>query len=163
MPGNTDRLFQREAHGIIGNRVHVSQHFRGQASVILKAGCDIIDVVFSLDDGLAGVAGFELSQHRQVLPDFVRETEKNPATLLRGGRGPGTVVKGGFRRRHGTAYVVGIRIRNLSDYFFAGRVVNGESLGRLAVDPLAVDIHLISADFSFHSAWHGIPPAISFT
>src|SRR4029077_4810308 len=38
--------------------------------------------------------------------------------------------------------------------FFRGWVIDWKCLIRLAVDPLAVDVHLISANLGLNSAWH---------
>ena len=104
--------------------------------------------------GLPRVAGFEFGQHGQVLANLVGQTEENAAAFLGGGGGPWAIFEGGFGGGDGAVHVVGIGVWNLRDDFFARGIVDGEGLGGLAVDPFAVDVHLISADVGFHSTGH---------
>ena len=154
LPRNADRLFEGQAHGVVGNGIHVSQNLGGQATVIFEAGGDVVDVKFGFDDGLAAVAGFEFRQHDGVLSYFFCETEEHATALLCGCGSPRAIFECGFRGGRGAVYVFGISVGDLGDYFFSGGVVNGECLARFAVHPLAVNVHLISANFGFHSTGH---------
>ena len=151
---DADRFLERKAHGVVGNRIHVSENFGGQSAVVLKAGGNVGDVVFRFDDRLAGVAGFQFRQHRQVLADLFGETEEHAAAFLRRRGRPRAIFEGGFGGGDGAVHVVGVGVRGLRDHFFAGGIVDRESLVGLAVDPLAVDVELVGAYVGFHSAGH---------
>ncbi len=62
LAGDADRLAQREAHRVVGNRQHVAVNLRGEAAVVLEAGRDVRDVVLRFDDRLAGVARLEIGE-----------------------------------------------------------------------------------------------------
>ena len=83
LAGDADRLLERQAHGVVGNRIHVSQNLCGQAAVVLEAGGDVGDIVFGFDDRLAGVAGFQFGQHGRVLANLLGEPEEHAAAFLR--------------------------------------------------------------------------------
>ena len=151
---DSDRFLERKAHGVVGDRIHISKNFCGEAAVVLEAGGYISDVIFRFDDRLAGVAGFQFRQHGGVLADLFGETEEHAAAFL-GSRGrPRTIFKGGFGGGDGAVHVVGIGVRGLRDHFFAGGIVDRKSLVGLAVNPLAIDVELIGAYVGFHSAGH---------
>ncbi len=154
LSGDADGLFQRERHGVVGNGIYVAENFGGEPAVVFEAGGGVVDIEFGLDDRLAGVAGFELGQHRQVLTNLVGETEKNAATFLGRSGGPCAVFKGGFRGGDGAVHVVGIGVWNLGDDFLARGIVDGEGFRGLAIDPFTIDVHLISADVGFDSTRH---------
>ncbi len=147
LSGDADRLFERKGHRIVGNWIHVTDNFGGEAAVIFEAGGGVVDVELGLDDGLAGVAAFEFGERGKIAADFFRETEQDSAAFLRGGARPRTFFKSGLGRGYGTVDVVGAGVGDLRDYFFRGGIVDGERLRGCARDPFAVDVHLISADF----------------
>ena len=62
LPGDADRLAQREAHRVVGHRDDVAVNLRRQAAVVLEAGGDVGDVELGFDDRLAGVARLELGE-----------------------------------------------------------------------------------------------------
>ena len=80
IPGNdlacdADGFAQRKAKRVGGDRIHVAHYFVREAAVIFKTGGHIRDVKFGFDNGLAGVARFQLRKHGGVLADFFRELE----------------------------------------------------------------------------------------
>ncbi len=64
------------------------------------------------------------------------------------------MFKSGFGGGNRPIHILGVRIGNLRDHLFGGRIVNRKCLVRVAVNPLAIDIHLISANIRFNAAWH---------
>ena len=154
MSSDADRFFEGETHGIIGDRVNVAKDLGRESAVVFEASCHIVDVELSFDNWLAAVASFEFSQHGRILANFFGETEEHTPALLGGGGRPGTVVKGSLGGGDGTIHVVNIGIGNLREDLFIRGIIDGESLIGPAVDPVAIYIHLISADFGFYSGWH---------
>src|ERR1700730_8936943 len=125
---DSDRFLECEAHGVVRNRIHISENFCGEAAVVLKAGGDVRNVVFRFNDRLARVAGFQLRQHGRVLANLVCQTEEHSSAFLRCGGRPGTVFKSGFGGSNCAVYVVSIGLRSLRDHFFAGGIVDRKSL-----------------------------------
>ncbi len=154
LSGDADGLLEGKADGVVGHRIHRSLNLGGQAAVILEAGGGIGDVEFGLDDGFAGVAGFEFGKHGSILPNLIGQTEKHAAALLGGSSCPGAVFERGLGGGNGAIDVIGIAVGNLGNDLFRGGVVNRKRLVRLAVDPLAVHVHLISPDISFDPTGH---------
>jgi hypothetical protein len=70
LSGDADRLFERKGHRVVGNGIHVADHFGGEAAVVLEAGGGIVDIEFGFDDGLAGVAAFEFGESGKIGADF---------------------------------------------------------------------------------------------
>src|SRR5205809_706060 len=62
LSGDTDRLAQGQAHGVVGHRQHLAVNLRREAPVILETGRDIGDVELGLGYRLAAVPGLELGQ-----------------------------------------------------------------------------------------------------
>src|SRR6202011_5749844 len=89
-----------------------------------------------------------------VLANLFGETEQHPAALLGGGSGPRSILEGGLGGGDGTVHVVRVGVGRLRNDFFGRRIVDGESLGRFAIDPLSVNVELIGTDFGLHSAGH---------
>src|SRR5438270_3176631 len=158
LSSNTNRLFEREAHGIVRHRIYRPNNLRGESAIVFEAGSRIREIVFSLDDRLARVAALKLGQRRKVLTDFVGHAKQYAATLLSGRRRPWPVFKGRFCRRHRAIHVVSSSVRRLGDHFFGRRIVDRKSLRRLAWHPLTIDKHLIRFHVSFYSAGHDSPP-----
>src|SRR5581483_2048704 len=78
----------------------------------------------------------------------------NSPSFLRGGLSPGPIFKGSFCGSDRAVHVIRVRVRNLRNHVFGGRVIDSESLLRTALHPLAIDVHLISAYLSLYSGWH---------
>src|SRR5229473_873371 len=132
---------------------------RNTGKPIVEAEYDInvVDVVFRFDDWLASVAGFEFGQRGCVLANLVGEAKEHTAAFLSGSGCPRTILKGGFRGSDGAVHVVRVCLGGLCDYFFAGGIVDGKSLVRLAINPLAIDVELISSYIGFYSTRHVTP------
>ena len=128
MSGNTNRLFERKAHGVVGNRVHVADDFGGEASVVFEAGGDVVDVEFGFDDRLAGVAAFEFCERGQVRANFFGETEEDAAALLRRCGRLRAFFEGGLGGGDSAVHIVGGGVGDLGDCFFGGGIVYGEGL-----------------------------------
>ena len=154
LPCNADRFFHGEADCVVGHRVHEAKNLRGQAAVILEASRGVVDVVFSFDNRLAGVAALELGQHREVLANLVGQAEQNPTALLRRSCRPRALCEGSLGGGHYTIDVVGVRVRHLRNDFFGSRIVDGEGFRGLARDPFPVDVHLVRFDFGLDSTGH---------
>ena len=156
LSGNADRLFERKAHRIVGNGIHIADNFGREPAVIFEAGGDIVEVVLGFDDRLAGVAAFEFGERGQIGANFFGQAEQHAAALLRGCRRPRAFFESGLGSGDGAVHVVGRGVRNLGDYFFGRRIVDRESFRGLARDPFAVDEHLISLYFGLDSAGHAL-------
>ena len=154
MSGNADRFFEREAHGVIRNRIHIADDFGGESAVVFETGGNVVEIVLSLDDGFAGVAAFEFGERGQVLPDFVGKAEQNAASLLRGRGRPWAFFESGLGRGDGAIDVVGRGVGHLGDHFLGRGIVDREGLRGLARDPFAIDEHLVGLDFRLNSARH---------
>src|ERR1700731_213291 len=61
--------------------------------IIFTTGCHIGDVVFRLNDGLAGVTRFEFGQTCRVLSNFLREFKQDASAVLRSRFRPGAAIK----------------------------------------------------------------------
>ena len=83
LPGDADRLAQRQAHRVVGHRDDVAVDLGRQAAVVLEAGRDVGDVEFRLDDRLAGVARLELGELVGALADDPGDLEQDAAAVLR--------------------------------------------------------------------------------
>src|SRR5206468_4676167 len=83
LPGDADRLAQREAHRIVGYRDDIPVNLRRQPAVILEAGRDVRDVELGLDDRFAGVARFELSELAGPAAHDLRQLEEYATAILR--------------------------------------------------------------------------------
>ena len=83
LPGDADRLAQREAHRVVGHRDDVAVNLRREAAVVLEARRDVGDVELGLDDRLAGVARLELGELVGALAHDLRELEQDAAAILR--------------------------------------------------------------------------------
>ena len=59
LPADADRLFQRQAERLVGNRVDLAGDLGGEAPVVLEAGRRVGHVELGLDDRLAHVLGLE--------------------------------------------------------------------------------------------------------
>ena len=86
------------------------------------------------------------------MANLIRKPEQYAASLLRSRACPRAFFEGSFGSRDSTVDVFSIGIRNLGDDLFARGIVDRKCLIGLAVHPLAVDVHLISANLSFYSA-----------
>ena len=158
LAGDANRFAHGEAEGVGGHRIHVAGDFVGEAAVILEASCDVGDVEFRFDDGLAGVAAFQFGELRGVLADFFGKSEENAAAILRRGSGPGAGIKCGAGGLDGFVGVFGVRGGDLGYYFFGGGIVDGERFAGGATDPLAVDVVQISPNAGFGDAGHDLTP-----
>ena len=158
LSGNADRLFERQAHGVIRDRIHITDDFGGESAVVFETGGNVVEIVLSLDDGFAGVAAFEFGERGQVLPDFVGKAEQNAASLLRGRGRPWAFFERGLRRGDGAVDVVGRGVGDLGDHFFGRGIVYREGLRGLARDPFAIDEHLVSLELRFGLRQASWPP-----
>ena len=162
MSSNADRLFEREAHGIVGHGIYVADNFSGQAPVIFETSSDIVKIKFSFNNGLAGIAALEFGERGQVGANFFGETEEHTTALLRRCSRPRAFFESSFRGSNGTVHVVSRGIGDLGDDFFCGGIVDREGFCRFAVDPFTVDKHLIAANIFGYvgcdSAWHWFRP-----
>ena len=137
LPGDADRLFQRQAHRVVGNGIDEAEDLGGEAAVIFEAGGGVVDVVLGFDDGLAACCGHSSSASiGQVLADFVGQTEQYAATLLRGGGCPRAVFEGGFGGGDCAIHVFGVRVGHLRDDFFRGRIVDRERFSPICWRPI---------------------------
>ena len=160
LSGNADRFFEREAHGVVGDRIHIANDLGGKTTIIFEASGDVVEVVLGFDDRLAGVAALEFGECGQVLTDFVGETEEDAAAFLRGCGRPWTFFEGGLGGGDGTVDVVGRGVRDLSDHFFGRGIVDREGLRGLACDPFAVDEHLVGFHVGLNSTGHDTGPPV---
>src|SRR5579864_8241069 len=154
LSGDTDWLFHGEADRVVGNGLHEAENLGSDAAVVLEAGGPIVDMVFSLDDWLAGVATFQFGEQWQVLANFIGEAEEHAPALLWSGCGPRPFFEGRFGCAYCAIYIDGVAIGHLRDHLFRRGIVNVEGLARLALRPLAIDENVVGLDFSFDSGWH---------
>ena len=129
LSGDADRLFERKGHRVVGDGVHVADNLGGEAAIVFEAGGGIGDVALGFDNGLTAVAALEFGERGEIGADLFGETEKNSASLLRGGARPRAVFKCGFGRGNRAVHVVGAGIGDLSDHFFGRGIVDRESFG----------------------------------
>src|SRR5580765_8492076 len=106
LPGDADRLAQRQAHRIVRYRYDIAVNLGGQAAVILEASGDVGDVELGFDDRLAGVAGLQRGKLLAARANDFRQLEQHSAAVLRGRALPGTLVE---RRARGLGGAVDIR------------------------------------------------------
>src|SRR4029077_733091 len=148
------RFFERERHCVVRNRIDVADNFCGEAAVVFEASGSIGNVELGLDDGLAGVAALKFGERGKIGADFFRQTKEDAATLLCGCGGPGTFFECGFGGGNGAVDVVRAGVGDLGDHFLRRGIVDRERLRGFARDPLAVDVHLVGADFGGNSSGH---------
>ena len=154
LSGNADRFFQREAEGVVGNGIHVAQNLGGQTAVVFEAGSHVGDVEFGLDNRLAAIACFQFGEHGGIGAYFLGQTQQHAPPLLGGGAGPWALVKSGAGCANRAVHVICIGVGNLRNDFFGGGIVDRESLPGRALDPLAINVQLVSFDFSLYSSGH---------
>ena len=53
LPRHAHRLFQREAHRIVGHRIYIADDFRGEAAIVFETRRHVGDVILSLNNRLA--------------------------------------------------------------------------------------------------------------
>ena len=133
---DSDGLFQRQAHRIVWHGIYVADNFRRQATIVFKAGCDIVDVKFGFDNGLASISAFQLGEQRGILADFFRQAKENSPAFLRGRRRPRTFVKRGSGRCNCAVHVFSIGVGDLPDHFLGRRIVDGKRLVRSCSTPI---------------------------
>ena len=94
LAGDSDGLFEGEREGVVGDGIDGAGDLGGEAAVVFEAGGGVGDVELGLDDGLAGVAGFELGEHGRFGADFFGDAEEDASALLGGGLRPTAFVEG---------------------------------------------------------------------
>src|SRR6266403_2216864 len=144
--------------GVCRNGIHVAENFVGKPRVVFETSGHVRDVVFRFYDGLAGVAAFYFREMRGILPDFLGQFVEQAAALGGTRLRPGTGVKRGAGRFHGLIDVGGVRRRNLCNDLFGRRVVDGKHLAGRTLDPLAVDVILISPNHGLRTTGHTCLP-----
>ena len=135
----TDRFAQGEAERVGWNGIHVAGDFCREASVVFEAGGDVGDVVFGLDDRLAGVAALKIGEGGGVFADFFGELKEDTAAILRGRLPPRAVVEGFAGGFDGSVNVGFVGCCHVGDDFFGRRIVDGEGFAARGCDPLIVD------------------------
>ncbi len=142
LAGHPERLAQGQRHRVVGHGYHLAVELGGEAAVVLEAGGHVGEVVLRLHDGLAGVAGLDLGQPRQLVAHLLGEAEEDAAPLLGGGIAPAAVERHP-RRLHGPVHVGGAGLGHLRDHRSGRGVEHLEGLPRAALRPLAADEHLV--------------------
>src|SRR2546426_6588823 len=158
LSGDAYRLAQSKTQGIRRYRIDVAENFIGEAGIVFETGCSVGDVVFCFHDGLAGIAAFQLGKRRGVRANFFRQFVEKAAAVGGAGLTPRAGIKRGARSFHG---VIDIRCgarRNVRDHFFGGGIVDRKHLARRTLDPLPIDVVLISSNDRFHTAGHNCLP-----
>ena len=163
VPGNnlasdSHRFTQSETQRIRGHGIDVPQNFVRQTGIIFETSCGIGDVVLRFDNGLAGIAAFQLGELRGVRANFLSQLVKKAATLGSAGLRPRAGIKRGARCLHGLVDVRGRSRSNVRDHFFGRRIVNGKHLAGRTLDPLPIDIVLIGSNDCFRTARHHCLP-----
>ena len=123
LPGDADRLAQREAHRVVGDGHDVAVDLGREAAVVLEAGRDVGDVELGSTIGLPLLSVSSSAQLGGAVAHDLREPEEDPAALLRRRR-PSTGPSSNARARgvDGAADVVRVAIRRPRDQLLGRRI-----------------------------------------
>src|SRR5437762_8294672 len=122
----------------------MTENLGREPAVILETRSRVRDVHLGFDNWFATVARFELGEHSCFLANPVRKLEKQPATLLSSGVGPGSLFESFTRGPCSTVDICFSCIRHLRDDLFRGRVVYGKPCPIRTGHALAIDVHSIA-------------------